>query len=385
VAKAVGSSKATLCGIVRYGRWPATNVDTLRRALQSFLIRSGATAAHLALMRAAGFSTSFTRLAGGVEHRLDIAADSTTTTTDEDQAMLLANERLTPEARAHFNLTRTPFFDEINARDDVFQSPSTRYVRNALMDCAMHHGFVALVGESGSGKSTLREELEERIREERKPVIVIKPYTLAMEPTDLKGKPMKAGHIAEAIAAALAPSEQLKSSPQSRFAQMHRMLADSCAAGARHLIIIEEAHRMPLATLKHLKGFMELKQGLRRLVGVCLMGQTELGSLLAEQRPEIREIVQRCELLRMSPLDAELETYLKHKLARVGSSAAQVLADDAYDAIRARLIYMPRGGKPSDAVSTCYPLAVNNLVTRAMNAAALAGWPKVDANVVAGC
>ena len=57
----------------------------------------------------------------------------------------------------------------------------------------------------------------------------------------------------------------------------------------------------------------------------------------------------------------------------------------AFDAMRARLIYRPRGGKPTDARSLCYPLVVNNLVCRAMNAAASAGWPQVDAQVIAGC
>ena len=58
---------------------------------------------------------------------------------------------------------------------------------------------------------------------------------------------------------------------------------------------------------------------------------------------------------------------------------------DALDAIRARLISMPRGGRVSDAVSVCYPLVVNNLVCRALNAAAAVGFPKVDAQVIAGC
>ena len=142
---------------------------------------------------------------------------------------------------------------------------------------------------------------------------------------------------------------------------------------------------MPLATLKHLKGFMELKDGLRRLMGVCLIGQPELDGLLSEQRPEIREIVQRCEKVRLEPLDADLESYLRHKFERVGANVADVLAPDAYDALRARMIYVPRNGKQSEARSICYPLVVNNRLAKAMNAAARAGWPKVDANVVNNC
>ncbi len=372
LSRAVGLARSTVCDLVRHGRWPSSNTDDTRRLVLGHLIGAGATARHLALMRQAGI--------GGTSGTVD--AQLLTSTEDE---MLLANERLKPDTIRHFNLTRDPFHDDVNTRADVWQSPATRYVRNALMDCAMHHGFVAVVGESGSGKTTLREELEERIHDERRPVIVIKPYVLGMEPDDLKGKRMKAGQIAESIARALAPSVQLKSSPEARFGQVHKLLADSCAAGSRHLVVIEEAHRMPIATLKHLKGFMELKTGLRRLLGVCLIGQPELGALLGEQRPEIREIVQRCEVLRMHPLDADLGSYLKHKFSRAEVDVSAVLDESAIDAIKARLVWLPRGGKAADAVSICYPLAAANLLSRAMNAAAAAGWPRVDAAVIGEC
>lgn len=87
----------------------------------------------------------------------------------------------------------------------------------------------------------------------------------------------------------------------------------------------------------------------------------------------------------LAPLDAELEAYLRHKFGRFELAYEDVLAPDAADAIRARLIHVPRGGKAADARSICYPLVVNNLVARAMNAAAAAGWPQVDAQVIAGC
>ena len=76
---------------------------------------------------------------------------------------------------------------------------------------------------------------------------------------------------------------------------------------------------------------------------------------------------------------------MQHKFARFDLKLSDVFAADAFDAMRARLIYRPRGGKPSDARSLCYPLVVNNLVCRAMNAAAAAHWPQVDAQVIAGC
>jgi type II secretory pathway predicted ATPase ExeA len=375
LARAAKLSRATVSRIASRGEWPAKNTQQARRDVLACLVKSGAGATHLAQLHDCGLMTQPTQPQPAGEPASPLEIDT----------MLLENVPLSPEARKAWALTRNPFADDINARDDVWSSANTRYVRAALLDAAQHHGFMAVVGESGSGKTTLREDLEQRILDEQRPIIIVKPYVLDMEPNDQKGKVMKSGRIAEAIARALAPSLQLKSSPESRFAQVHGLLRDSCRVGNRHLLVIEEAHRMPLATLKHLKGFMELKDGLRRLMGVCLIGQPELDGLLSEQRPEIREIVQRCEKVRLEPLDADLESYLRHKFERVGANVADVLAPDAYDALRARMIYVPRNGKQSEARSICYPLVVNNRLAKAMNAAARAGWPKVDANVVNNC
>jgi type II secretory pathway predicted ATPase ExeA len=305
--------------------------------------------------------------------------------TEKEDSMLLVSEGLKPETRKHFKLARNPFVDDVQTPADVFQTPSVRYVRAALTDCAQHHGFIAVVGESGAGKSTLAEDLQERIRSEGKDIVIIRPYVLGMEGTDDRGKTLKSTQIAEAIGAALDPNIVLKLSSEARFRQVHELLKASRNVGRRHLLVIEEAHCLPLATLKHLKRFLELKDGMQRLLGIALIGQPELRQRLTSQNAEVREVAQRCEVITLDPLDAELEGYLQHKFARFDLKLADVFEPDAFDAIRARLIRMPRGGKPTDATSACYPLVVNNLVARSMNAAARAAWPKVTADVIAGC
>lgn len=307
------------------------------------------------------------------------------TETEKEEPMLLQNAALTPEARKHFKLPRNPFVDDVQSPDDVFQSPSVRYVRAALTDCALHHGFLAVVGESGAGKSTLAEDLQERILADGRDILLIRPYVLGMEGSDQAGKTLKSTQIAEAIAVAIDPHVRLKSSSEARFKQVHDMLSVSRRGGRRHLLVIEEAHCLPTATLKHLKRFTELKDGMQRLLGVALIGQPELRQRLSSQNAEVREVAQRCEIVELEALDGDLEGYLMHKFARFDLKLADVLAPDACDAIRARLVYMPRGGRARDVRSLCFPLVVNNLMSRAMNAAAQAGWPQVDAQVIAGC
>jgi type II secretory pathway predicted ATPase ExeA len=104
------------------------------------------------------------------------------------------------------------------------------------------------------------------------------------------------------------------------------------------------------------------------------------------QTDEVREVAQRCEIISLPALDADLEAYLALKFSRAGTKLADVMAPDAIDAIRARLVDT-RGSRGAVRVarSMCYPLVVNNLTIRALNAAAVAGMPRVDAQVIAGC
>ncbi|TXI17662.1 MAG: ExeA protein [Roseateles sp.] len=388
VARALKLGKATVSRLVSRREWPVRHRLQLRRRFDELLRQAGANSDQLLQLYIEPQPAAPEQKEEGPDARQRTEADPQAPTEPEPEdlnMMLLQNQPLTLEARQHFGLPRSPFVDDVQTPDDVFQTPSVRYVRAALMDCANHHGFIAVVAESGAGKSTLAEDLEERIKASGHEIVVIRPYVLAMEQNDAKGKTLKSSHIAEAIAAQLDPQLKIKSSPEARFAQVHQLLKASRRAGRRHLLLIEEAHCLPTATLKHLKRFLELKDGMQRLIGVALIAQPELRDRLNSQNPEVREVMQRCEIVELAPLEGELEGYLRHKFARFDLKFEDVFAPDAVDAIRARLVHVPRGGKLTDARSICHPLVVNNLVARAMNAAARAAWPKVDAQVIAGC
>lgn len=299
--------------------------------------------------------------------------------------MLWAAQTLMPEARKRFGLFRNPFLTDLQGPEDVYQWSDFRYAREAVWDAAHHGAFRAIVGESGSGKSTLREDLAERIKRERKPILLIEPYVLGMEENETRGKPLKSAQIAEAMLRALDPQASLPSMPDARFHKAHKALVASAQAGFRHLLIIEEAHCLPLATLKHLKRWRELRDGLRSLLGIVLIGQQELAVKLDGRNPAVREVAQRCEVVELLPLDSHLAQYVQHKLARAGVQPEKVFRDDAYDALRSRLTILRGEGKEQRPMSMCYPLAINNLCVRSMNAAAEVGAGLVDAAIVREC
>lgn len=385
IVKATGMSKSAVSRLCAHAEWPLLDVDLVKDKVETYIRSRGLSDVQVQTLCD---SLAVRR----IKHRPHLPTAQQppnpepipTTETVKEETMLLKNEALTQQARQHFALPKSPFVDDFETSADVFQTANIRYVRAALHDCAISHSLLAVVGESGAGKSTLAEDLEERIKAEKRDVLIIRPYVLAMEASDQKGKTLKSSHIAEAIAWALDPQLNVKSSPQARFQQVHDLLKASRRSGRRHLLLIEEAHCLPLATLKHLKRFLELKDGLQRLIGVALIGQPELRDRLGSQNAEVREVMQRCEIVELEPLDNDLEGYLKHKFSRFELKVEDVMDASAVEAIRARLNYTPRGAK-TGLRSMCYPLVVNNLMCRAMNAAAKAGYDKVDADVIASC
>lgn len=356
VARQLGVSKTALINAVVHGKFPSKHTAEFKQKLADYL----------------GYDTA------------KLTTDSTTQTPNQKETdMLLRKSKLSSATLRHFGLTKNPFDDEIRSSDDIFKSDDVRYVREYLYDTANHGGFMAVVGESGAGKTTLREDLHERLMTDGKPVIIIEPYVLAMEDNDIKGKTLKSVHIAEAILDAITPNEKAKRSPEARFRQVHKALMESHKAGNRHLLIIEEAHGLPLPTLKHLKRFYELKAGFARLLGIVLIGQTELGVKLSENNPNVREVVQRCEIATLMPLtDSKLGAYLKHKFERVGADITQVLDKSAIDAMAERLTVTTRNKSGTHEHSLLYPLAVNNLVSMAMSSACELGFDVVDSDVI---
>ncbi|MDG2507675.1 AAA family ATPase [Stenotrophomonas maltophilia] len=372
LASAAGLSRPALNALINHGQLP-TSCDpaVVRAAISSCLTQHGVTDAHW--HEKEGPTCGVTPAPVSPPQDTDNDNDIH----DEEDPMLLRFQALTPQAKRHFGLTSNPFADPASA-EEVFLSPDIRYVRESMYQVARHGGFAAVIGESGAGKSTLREDLVDRIQREEQAVIVIQPYVLASEGSDAVGKTLRSHHIAEAIMAAVAPLAKPKSSPEARFRQLHESLRDSARAGHSHVLVIEEAHSLPLPTLKHLKRFRELKDGLRPLLSMILIGQPELGVKLSEHNPEVREVVQRIEIITLPPLDNELGAYLAHRFKRAQVPLDKVVEQSAIDALRAKLV--PSRG----AGSLLYPLAVQNALTAAMNRAADLGVPTVTADVVRG-
>lgn len=372
LAKHLSVSSATVSLLINHRQWPKTIPEAdIRARIEQFLKEHGADEVAV--------NTAFEE---AEPERCNAPAPAhPTKKTDEDQEcepMLLRKQVLLPETKRAFSIFRDPF-DDLQSADDMYVSPDIRYIRESIYQVARHDGFLAVVGESGAGKSTLRRDLVHRLAAEGAPVLAIEPYVLAMEDKGEKGKALRTAHIAEAIIAKVAPLERPKSNPEARFAQMHRALQNSYASGFRHVLIIEEAHSIPVPTLKHLKRLRELETGFTKLLSIILIGQTELLVKLSERNPDVREVVQRIEIAELQPVSAaNLEDFLKFRLGRAGRKVEEVIDRSGIQAIAERLSMTGNDGPRS----LLYPLAIGNLMVAAMNLAARVGEPVITGNVI---
>lgn len=381
LAKATGMGRTPIHQLLNTGAWPVrAKREPIEQALLQACREAGATPAQLdtLFMPSVVFTTPVS---------IDpVSAAPTTPTPEENPDMLLPKQSLTRDAQRAFEMFMNPFDGEVSSAQEMFLNAEFRYCREACWQAANHGRFVAVIAQSGAGKTTLLGDLQERILAEHKQVVVVKPSVLGMEDNDRTGKTLKASGIMDAVIYTLDALETPRQTMEAKTRQLQRMLEDSTKAGNVHLLVIEEAHGLPINTLKHLKRLHEMRMGRKPLLGILLLGQQELRDKLSANRHDVREVAQRCEIVDLLPLDSDLKAYITLRLARANKLLADVMDDAAVDAIRTRLTVNPqtRQGERSQPISFVFPLAVNNFVTAALNTAAALGVPRVTRDVVMG-
>lgn len=305
--------------------------------------------------------------------------DPKPTETPEEETMLLPPQTLSEGARRQFALFTNPFAGEVTQDAEMFINGNIRFVREVAWQAAMGARMAAIVGESGAGKTTMLDDLKEKILREHKSVVCIEPSMEGAEETDTKGKTVKAVDIHTAIVRTFDARASVASNAEARSRQVYTALSESCTAGHSHLLIIEEAHALPVPTLNHLKRLHEkMRLGRKPMLGILLVGHPELEKKLA--RWDVREVMQRIEVARLPPLAADLAAYLQCRATVAGRKLDEFITPDGVDELRARLTVQGTG--QAAPVSLLYPLNVNNWMAAALNTAADLGAPRVDRDVI---
>jgi type II secretory pathway predicted ATPase ExeA len=210
----------------------------------------------------------------------------------------------------HFGLHSPPF--AITPDPDFFFEGSDR---GAFLDGLLHaalqaEGIVLVVGEVGSGKT-----LMSRILLTRLPAHVDTVY--------LPNPAFSHDEIIDVIARDLGIATTL---PGMRMEALQRELIQRHARGRQVVVLIDEAHTMPVESIEEVRRLSNLETSQHKLVQLILCGQPELDTLLAA--PELRQVrdrvVYRLALQNLSSADAG--SYLDHRLRIAGWRGGQLFS-----------------------------------------------------------
>lgn len=285
-------------------------------------------------------------------------------------------EMLYPNTMKHFSLTKHPFENEVHCVEDLFMSQAQHRVRESMVQASLNGSILALIGECGAGKTELRKGFYDYVAKNH-------PELMIIEPMIINKKQLTAAMIFDALAEELGITSMPVGS-EKKARKVERVLKQSAKAGNKHVLVIEEAHDLSNAALKHLKRICELRDGFNRLVSVILVGQTELEAKLSLTNFDIREFSYRCNVMTMPPLGNSIVEYIAHKFARCNLDFKNVIELEAIEAIKQRLQGVVQYGiaKSNGVKDMTYPLMVNTLLVKAMNEAASSCEKNITAELI---
>lgn len=229
----------------------------------------------------------------------------------------------------HFGLREPPF--RITPHTEFFFAGANRGATLDALIYAITHdeGIVKVSGEVGSGKTMLCRVLLERL-----PTNVVTVYlaTPSLSRDDLLY--------------ALAEELRVPLPPAARSAQIIRLLQEHLiqlyARGHQVVVLIDEAHVMPLETLEEIRLLSNLESNQHKLLQLVMFGQPELNDILA--RHDMRQLKERItHNFTLGPLGRE-ETadYIDFRLRAAGYKGAHIFAPAAISLISATALGLTR-------------------------------------------
>ena len=220
---------------------------------------------------------------------------------------------------SHFGLNEPPF--RITPHTDFFFEGANRGATLGALLYAISHeeGIIKITGEVRSGKTMLCRVLIERL-----PVNVETIY--------LANPSLSRDEILHTIA------DDLRVSIEGRrttvlLRALQEDLIKRYAAGKRVVVLIDEAHAMPLETLEEIRLLSNLESNRHKLLHIVLFGQPELDEHLA--LPNMRQIKERIiHSFKLEPLVRDDVTqYIEFRMRAAGYRGPSVFSAGALKTI----------------------------------------------------
>jgi general secretion pathway protein A len=250
----------------------------------------------------------------------------------------------------------------------VFHSAAFDEAVEQLMTAiGRHEGVVLLTGDLGTGKTTLCRAIVERLDQRTFASFITTP---CLSVDDLIANVLvDCGVIqdeggTDSVGPRGGEAIDLASTLRVFMQSLDRLHANA-------VVVIDDAHRLPIGVLEKIAWVSELGERGSRLQ-IVLVGRPELATLLerSELKPLEQHLTDRCVL---GPMAAnEIAGYLTHRLS-TGAAARQSVR---FDERALFLIYELTGGVPH---------AVNEICDRALSRVGIKGGSTIDGALIESC
>jgi len=255
----------------------------------------------------------------------------------------------------YFGLTEEPFSIAANPRFLYMSTSHREALAHLLYGMGSDSGFVLLTGEVGTGKTTVCRCLLEQLPENTKVAFILNPRVSVIE---------LLSSICDELGIGYSGND---GSVKTFVDAINRHLLARHASGCNTVVIIDEAQNLSFEVLEQLRLLTNLETNERKLMRIILIGQPELGEMLA--RPEFKQLEQRITArYHLRPLQREeIGAYVEHRLAVAGRRkpvfSEQVLAK----------LYRKTGG---------IPRLINVICDRAMLGAYVKSKHRVNGSIL---
>lgn len=277
---------------------------------------------------------------------------------EQQEENMIESINLTYDELKHFGLSRDPFMPFITKESDIVMLDSHHYALEMMRAARDTGQFTVITSEVGGGKTTVLGKFEAETKN-LSDCIIVKVRTKDMDRCTTK----------DILAACVfdLSDDKPKRGAESLSRQVEALLKKHHDAGKRIILIIDEAQDLHTHTLKYLKRLWELRDGLTPLVGIILIGQTELATrLYSDNNLAVREVTARTIHAPLEPINESLKDYIAGKVKCVKGDYTKIITDDAIAALSDMLTLKDANKKQ---IYKAYPLDVNNRIKRLMKLA----------------
>jgi type II secretory pathway predicted ATPase ExeA len=282
----------------------------------------------------------------------------------EQRPMHISREELTEPELKVFGLKASPF-DEVEDFGRIFRSQRISEALGTLERVLTQRGMAALIGPVGAGKSTVLRHLILRLRKDQRKLLIF--------PDCLNRDSLTGDGIVMEILYELGGGAKTPNSHVVRKRLMRQMLEQAVGEGRIPILVIDEAHDLPVGTLVALKRLWD-SHALFKLLAILIVGQGQVVRAKGRQEhyglsytlhnhPDVREFTERCRIVDLGTLNGDLGRYIAWRFAEVEAEATKIITPEALKVI---------------ALRAKTPQTANNLCIKAMKAAAELGFGQVQ-------